>query len=304
MAEEGRSYTAAMPHPPFGRLLTAMVTPFATDGSVDLAEARRLARHLVDEQGNDALVLNGTTGESPTTTDAEKGQLIAAVVAELGDRAQVVAGVGTNSTRHTVELARQAEQAGAHGLLVVTPYYSKPPQDAIAAHFTDVADATGLPVMLYDIPHRAAVPIETPTLISLAAHPRIVAVKDAKGMVVASSTVIAATDLAFYSGDDAMTLPMLAIGGVGVVGTSTHFTGARTKAMIEKFLAGDVKGALADHAGLLPVFTGVFATQGCMLVKAGLAARGFGPAVLRRPLLEPTAEQASAFVALLDAAGL
>jgi 4-hydroxy-tetrahydrodipicolinate synthase len=293
-----------MSQPRFGRLLTAMVTPFTADGAIDLAEARKLAAHLVDEQGNDALVINGTTGESPTTTDAEKAELIAAVVDEIGDRAQVVAGVGTNDTRHTIELARQAADAGASGLLVVTPYYSKPPQDAVAAHFRAVADATELPLMLYDIPHRAGVPIQTSTLIALADHPRIVAVKDAKGDLVASATVIAATGLHYYSGDDALTLSLLAVGGVGLVGTSTHFTGARAKVMIERFLAGDVTGAIADNAALLPVFTGVFATQGCMLVKAGLRARGFGPAVLRQPLLPASAEQTAAFVALLDAAGL
>lgn len=293
-----------MSQPVFGRLLTAMVTPFASDGAVDLAQARRLAAHLVDEQRNDALVINGTTGESPTTTDAEKAELLAAVVAEVGDRAQIVAGVGTNNTRHTSELARQAEQAGANGLLVVTPYYSRPPQDALAAHFVAVADATALPVMLYDIPHRSGVPIETATLLELATHPRIVAVKDAKGQVVSSAGVIAATGLAYYAGDDGFTLPLLSVGGVGVVGTSTHFTGARTKVMIERFLAGDLAGAIADSAALLPVYTGVFATQGCMLVKAGLAARGFGQAVLRQPLLAATHAQSSAFVALLDAAGL
>ncbi len=215
-----------------------------------------------------------------------------------------MAGVGTNDTRHTIDLAHQAEQAGAHGLLVVTPYYSRPPQDALAAHFTAVADATALPVMLYDIPHRSGVPIEAATLIELAAHPRIVAVKDAKGLVVSSATVIAATDLAYYAGDDGFTLPLLSVGGVGVVGTSTHFTGARAKAMIETFLAGDFAGAIAQNAALLPVFTGVFATQGCVLVKAGLAARGFGPTVLRQPMLPASAAQASAFIALLDAAGL
>ena len=293
-----------MPQPVFGRLLTAMVTPFDSDGGVNLSEARKLAAYLVDEQRNDALVINGTTGESPTTTDTEKSDLLAAVVAEVGDRAKVVAGVGTNDTRHTIELARQAEQAGADGLLVVTPYYSKPPQDALLAHFSAVADATALPNLLYDIPHRSAVPIESATLIELAGHPRIVGVKDAKGQLVASGTVIAATGLAFYSGDDALTLPLLAVGGVGVVGTSTHFTGARTKAMIEKFLAGDLVAAIADNAALLPVFTGVFATQGCMLVKAGLSARGFGPAVLRQPLLPASDAQTAAFVALLDAAGL
>ncbi len=293
-----------MSQPRFGRLLTAMVTPFTTDGAIDLAAARKLAAQLVDVQRNDALVINGTTGESPTTTDAEKAALVAAIVDEIGDRAQVVAGVGTNDTRHTIELARQAADAGASGLLVVTPYYSRPPQDAIAAHFRAVADATELPVMLYDIPHRAGVPIATATLIDVASHPRIVAVKDAKGDAVASAAVIAATGIDYYSGDDGYTLPLLAVGGVGVVGTSTHFTGARAKGMIEKFLAGDLAGAIADNAALLPVFTGVFATQGCMLVKAGLEARGFGPAVLRGPLLPASDAQASAFVALLDAAGL
>jgi 4-hydroxy-tetrahydrodipicolinate synthase len=293
-----------MSQPVFGRLLTAMVTPFDADGAIDLTQARKLAAHLVDVQRNDSLVINGTTGESPTTTDAEKAELLAAVVAEVGDRAHVVAGVGTNDTRHTIELAHQAEQAGADGLLVVTPYYSRPPQDALAAHFTAVADATGLPVMLYDIPHRSGVPIEAATLIELAGHPRIVAVKDAKGQVVSSATVIAATDLAYYAGDDGFTLPLLSVGGVGVVGTSTHFTGARAKAMIDTFLAGDLAGAIAQNAALLPVFTGVFATQGCTLVKAGLAARGFGSAVLRQPMLPASDAQASAFVALLDAAGL
>ena len=204
---------------PFGRVQTAMVTPFAADGSVNLDEARRLAAHLVDVQANDALVINGTTGESPTTTDAEKFALLKAVVDEVGDRAKVLGGVGTFDTRHTLELARQATDAGADGLLVVTPYYSRPPQDALADHFLTIAEASSLPIMLYDIPHRSGIPIETATMIEVARHPRIVAVKDAKGLPVASAQVIAATDLAYYSGDDAMTLPLLAVGGVGIVGT-------------------------------------------------------------------------------------
>jgi 4-hydroxy-tetrahydrodipicolinate synthase len=158
--------------------------------------------------------------------------------------------------------------------------------------------------MIYDIPHRAGIPVETATMIGIAAHPRIVAVKDAKGLPVASAQVIAATDLAYYSGDDAMTLPLLAVGGVGVVGTSTHFTGRRTREMIEAFVAGDVARAAALNAALLPVYLGVFATQGCMLVKAGLAARGFTPGPVRKPLLDPTTEQSATFVAVLDAAGL
>jgi 4-hydroxy-tetrahydrodipicolinate synthase len=279
-----------------------MVTPFNPE--VDYAEARRLAAYLVDEQANDALVINGTTGECPTTTDAEKKRLLSEVIAEVGDRAKVIAGVGTFDTAHTLALARDAEDVGAHGLLVVTPYYSRPPQDALADHFLTVAEATALPIMVYDIPHRAGVPVETQTLISLAAHPRIVAVKDAKGQPAASAQVMAATDLAYYAGDDAMTLPLLAVGGDGVVGTSTHFTGARTKQIIAAFLAGRVDEALAGYRALLPVYTGVFATQGCLLVKAGLDARGFHMGGVRKPLLPATPEQAAAFVRLLDAAGL
>lgn len=289
---------------PFGRVQTAMVTPFNTDGSLNLAEARRLAAHLVDVQGNDSLVINGTTGESPTTTDAEKLALLEAVIEEVGDRAKIVAGVGTFDTHHTIELARQAERAGADGLLVVTPYYSRPPQDALADHFLTVADATGVPIMVYDIPHRSGIAVETATMIRIAAHPNIVAVKDAKGQPVASAQVMAATDLAYYSGDDAMTLPLLAVGGVGIVGTSTHFTGRRTRELIEAFFAGDVAKASALNAALLPVYLGVFATQGCMLVKAGLAARGFAPGPVRKPLLDASPEQAAAFVAILDAEGL
>lgn len=285
--------------PIFGRLVTAMVTPFDVAGDLDLDAARRLSRHLVDDQLNDSLVINGTTGESPTTTDAEKKALLEAVIDEVGDRAQVIAGVGTFSTAHTIRLARDAAEAGADGLLVVTPYYSRPPQDALAAHFLAVADATDLPVMLYDIPHRAGVPIDTATLIELAEHPRIVAVKDAKGQPVASSQVMAASNLIYYAGDDAMTLPLMAVGGVGVVGTSTHFTGRAAKQMIEDFAGGRVEAALGLHQRLLPVFTGVFATQGVMMVKAALNARGLPVGPVRAPLLDATPAQTETFLELL-----
>ncbi|WP_232548478.1 4-hydroxy-tetrahydrodipicolinate synthase [Propioniciclava soli] len=289
---------------PFGRLVTAMVTPFAPDGSLDLDEARRLAAYLVDEQHNDGLVINGTTGESPTTGDAEKLALLKAVKAEVGDRATIIAGVGTNETAATVARCRDAAEAEADGVLVVTPYYSKPPVDAVLEHFMIVADATELPVMLYDIPGRTGIPITENTLVDLARHPRIVAVKDAKGDLVSSARVMAATDLAYYAGDDALTLPLLSIGATGVVGTSTHFTGALTKEWMDLLADGAGEEALELYRRLLPVYTGVFATQGCMLVKAALGARGFQQAVLRRPLKPATPQQARTFIQLLESAGL
>ena len=289
---------------PFGRLLTAMVTPFTADGSLDLDGAARLATHLVIEQGNDALVVNGTTGESPTTTDVEKERLVRTVVEAVGDRAQVVAGVGTNDTRHTIELATSAEKAGATGLLVVTPYYNKPPQTGLVRHFTAVADATGLPVMLYDIPHRSGVAIDTETLVRLADHSRIVAVKDAKGDLTATSWVTSRTPLAFYSGDDALTLPALAVGAVGLVGTSTHFTGALAKQMIEAYDGGDPGAALDLHRRLLPLFTGIFRTQGTILVKAGLAALGLPAGPVRPPLVDATEAEIAQLRADCAAAGL
>jgi 4-hydroxy-tetrahydrodipicolinate synthase len=273
---------------PFGRLLTAMVTPFARDGSLDVDGAQRLAVYLVDEQRNDALVISGTTGESPTTTDAEKETLLRAVVDAVGDRAKIVAGVGTNNTAHTIELAHAAEKAGAYGVLVVTPYYNKPPQAGVAKHFLAVADSVGLPMMVYDIPHRTGTAIATETMCRIAEHERIVAVKDAKGDFTASSWVTTRTDLAYYSGDDAATLPLLSIGGVGVVGTSTHFTGTIAKDMIEAYQRGDVAVARDLHRRALPLFTGIFRVPGTMLVKAGLNARGLPAGPVRPPLVDAT----------------
>lgn len=290
--------------PPFGRLLTAMVTPFDAAGALDLEAAAELAAYLVDEMGNDGLVINGTTGESPTTSDAEKAELVRAVKDAVGDRAHVIAGVGTFDTSHTTQLAGQAEKAGADGLLVVTPYYSKPPQAGLLAHFRAVADATELPVLLYDIPGRTGTPIASETLIALSANPNVVGVKDAKGDLTASAEVMAVTDLAYYSGDDAVTLPLLSIGAVGVVGTSTHFSGAGMKELINAYLAGDTAGALRWHRNLLPIFTGVFATQGCILVKAGLALQGRPVGGLRAPLIEATGAQVAALRTALAVSGL
>lgn len=289
---------------PFGRLLTAMVTPFNADGSLDLDGAARLATYLVDEQGNDGLVISGTTGESPTTTDAEKESLLRAVVEAVGDRAHIVAGVGTYDTHHSIELARAAEKAGANGLLVVTPYYSRPPQAGLVAHFTAVADATGLPVMLYDIPVRAGVEISTETLCRLAEHDRIVAVKDAKGAFTDTSWVTRRTDLAFYSGDDKNTLPYLSVGAVGLVGVPTHLFGRRTKAMIEAYERGDVTQALAIHHELLPEFEGFFRTQGVILTKAALKLAGLPGGPVRLPLVDATPDQIAQLKEDCAAAGL
>ena len=286
---------------PFGRVLTAMVTPMTDDGEVDLDGAARLAVRLVDD-GCDGLVVSGTTGESPTTSDAEKESLLHAVVDAVGDRARILAGVGTNDTHHTVELARQAEKAGAHGLLAVTPYYSKPPQEGLVRHFETVADATGLPVMLYDIPGRTATPLETETLVRLAEHPRIVAVKDAKSDLAAASWLTKRTDLALYSGDDILTLPLLSVGAIGVVGVVTHVVAPRMKALIGAYESGDVAGALAIHHELLPVFSGMFRTQGVILVKAALRLLGLPAGPVRPPLVDATPEQVETLRADLGAA--
>jgi 4-hydroxy-tetrahydrodipicolinate synthase len=295
---------AGMSTPPFGRVLTAMVTPFATDGSVDLDAAAELAGYLVDEMGNDGLVVSGTTGESPTTSDAEKADLLRVVLDAVGDRATILAGVGTFDTEHTLDLAATAAKLGAAGLLVVTPYYSKPPQAGILEHFRRVADSTDVPVMLYDIPGRAAVAIATDTMLRLAEHPRIIGVKDAKGDLTASARVIAQSQLAYYSGDDAMTLPLLSVGAVGVVGTSTHFSAVGTRQMIEAYLAGDVATALRLHQQLLPIYTGIFATQGCILVKAGLKLLGHDVGGLRSPLIEATSAEIEGLRSAMAAAGL
>jgi 4-hydroxy-tetrahydrodipicolinate synthase len=284
-------------------MLTAMVTPFAGDGSLDLDGAATLAAHLVDA-GNDGLVLNGTTGESPTTTDAEKEALVRAVAEAVGDRAHVVAGVGTNDTAHTVELARSAEKAGASGLLVVSPYYSKPPQTGLLAHFRQVADSTDLPLMLYDIPGRTAVPIATETHLRLAEHPRIVAVKDAKDDLAAASEVIANTDLAFYSGTDVLTLPLLSVGAVGVVSVVAHVVTPEMAALIRTYVDGDGAGATAIHQQLLPVFAGIFRTQGVILAKAALRLLGLPAGPVRSPLVDATDDEVATLRTDLAAGGV
>ncbi|WP_432097428.1 4-hydroxy-tetrahydrodipicolinate synthase [Streptomyces sp. bgisy100] len=291
------------PQTPFGRVLTAMVTPFSDDGELDIDGAQRLAAHLVDA-GNDGIIVNGTTGESPTTSDAEKAQLVRAVVEAVGDRAHVVAGAGTNDTRHSVELARSAEKAGAHGLLAVTPYYSKPPQEGLYRHFSAIADATDLPVMLYDIPGRSGVPINTETIVRLADHPRIVANKDAKGDLGRASWALARSGLAWYSGDDMLNLPLLSVGAVGFVSVVGHVVTPELRALLDAHLNGDVAKATEIHQKLLPVFTGMFRTQGVITTKAALALQGLPGGPLRLPLVELSPEETEQLKRDLAAGGV
>jgi 4-hydroxy-tetrahydrodipicolinate synthase len=282
----------ALPTRPFGAVLAAMVTPFDADGGLDVGAAQALAARLV-ERGHDGLVVSGTTGEAPTTTNAEKEALLRAVVEAVGERAVVVAGVGTYDTAHSVELAEHAAKAGAHGLLAVTPYYSKPPAEGLRAHFTAIADTTDLPVMLYDIPGRSAVRIGTPNLLRLAEHPRIVAVKDATGDLFAGSAVMASTDLAYYSGDDA----------VSVV---SQVAGLEYAQMVRAVDAGDLVTAREIHARLIPAVTGLMTrTQGAITMKAALQLTGvLAHRTMRLPLVAATDAEVDQLRADLGESGL
>ncbi|MEU5217757.1 4-hydroxy-tetrahydrodipicolinate synthase [Streptomyces sp. NPDC020807] len=263
---------------PFGRALCAMVTPFTPDGGLDLDEAAGLAARLVGE-GCDGLVLNGTTGESPTTSDAEKSALVRAVREAVGPGVPVLTGIGTADTRHTAELARAAEEAGADGLLVVTPYYSRPPQAAVEAHFLKVADATGLPVMVYDIPGRTGTRVEPATMRRLAEHPRIVAVKDCSYDLLTAARLIAETGLAYYSGCEELNLPLYAVGGAGYVSTVANVVPRELRAILDAFDAGDTAEATRLNARVLPLAE--------LMMDAGLPGTVTAKALLGGVLREP-----------------
>lgn len=277
--------TTPSPAPPFGRALCAMITPFTEAGALDLAGAQRLAAWLVDE-GCDGLVLSGTTGESPTTTDAEKSELIRAVREAVGGRASVVAGVGTFDTRHTVELALAAERAGADGLLVVAPYYSRPPQNAVEAHFREVADAAGLPLALYDIPARTGTRIEPETLIRLAEHPRIVAVKDCSYDFLGAQKVLARTGLAYYAGCDEHNLALYAVGGAGYISTVANVVPARLRVVLDVFEAGDTPVSARLQQRATPLIESMMSAglPGTVTAKALLNELGLPAGPVRAPL--------------------
>lgn len=276
---------------PFGVMLTAMVTPFQSDGSLDLDGAQRLASHLVDDLRHDGLVVNGTTGESATKSDAEDLAVLHAVVEAVGDRATIIAGVGTNDTRHSIEAAQSASKVGAHGVMAVTPYYNRPPQEGLVRHFTAIADATDLPMITYDIPKRTGTAIELDTLQRLAEHPRIVANKDAKGDLDFAQWGMRTTGLAWYSGDDILNLPLLSVGAAGMISVVGHLVGDRLKDMAEALAAGQTQRAAEINASLLPVYTGCFRTQGVILTKAALEMQGLPAGPVRLPLIDATDEQ-------------
>ena len=276
---------------PFGRLLTAMVSPMRPDGTLDPDAARRLAAHLVDT-GHDGIVVNGTTGESATLSDDESIDMVRLVAEAVGDRAAVVAGVGSNATAHSVEMAHRARDAGASGLLLVTPYYNKPTQAGVLAHCRAVAAATDVPIMLYDIPGRTGIPFASETLRELAQVPTIVAVKDAKGDPWASTQVMATTDLLYYSGADETNLPWLALGAIGVVSVVGHVAGREYAAMLAAVDRGDLAAAQAIHRRLVPAVNAIMSTsQGAIMAKAALVELGvIDHATVRLPLVESPPE--------------
>ena len=278
-------------HAPFGRLLTAMVTPFDKDGAIDWAGVEKLAQHLVDT-GHDGIAVNGTTGEAPTTKSSEKLEIIKVVKKVVGSKIQVLSGAGDNETAYTVEQAKRSQDAGADGLLVVTPYYNKPPQAGIEAHFRAVAAVTDLPIMMYDIPGRTGVEIESDTIVKLFESVKnIVALKDAKGNIAATSWVIKRCGIPVYSGDDILNLPFLSVGAVGFVSVCGHTVGPQLKAMLDARFAGDADKALEIHQQLLPVFTGTFRTQGAILTKAAMSLMGLPGGTTRLPLVDATEAQ-------------
>ena len=283
-----------------------MVTPFAADGGVDLDAVQRLASYLVDH-GSDGIVVSGTTGESPTTTTDEDGRTLAAVIEAVGERATVVAGVGTNDTRHSVELAEQASKAGADGLLIVTPYYNKPPQSGIVAHVNEIVRAgDGVPAMVYDIPGRSSIQIAESTYVELVKNPLVVAVKDAVGDFERGAWLLRETGIRIYSGDDALTLPWLSIGASGVVGVTTHVAGDAYAQMVRAVDAGDLTSAQAINASLVPVVRAIMGqTQGAIAAKVAMSLLGIIPdANVRLPLTSATDEQVDAIRAALVGFGL
>ncbi|HME82288.1 MAG TPA: 4-hydroxy-tetrahydrodipicolinate synthase [Candidatus Eremiobacteraceae bacterium] len=276
----------------FGPVVTAMITPMRDDGSVDYPEARRLASWLC-ERGSTGLVLAGTTGESPTLRDDEKVKLFREIVAEIGGRAKVIANTGGNDTHHSIELSKQAQACGVDALLVVGPYYNKPPQAGLIGHFSAIADAVEIPIVIYNIPGRTAVNILPETIATLSDHPRIAGVKESSGDLMQIGELITkvAKDFDVYSGDDHLTLPIMAIGGCGVVSVASHVAGDEIRAMCDAYADGDVLQAAQLHQAVLPLIKALFAVTSPIPVKAAMQRFGFATGACRPPLCALTPEQ-------------
>jgi 4-hydroxy-tetrahydrodipicolinate synthase len=290
----------------WGALITAMVTPMHPDGSVNYEAAERLAAFLVEEQKNTGIVVGGTTGESPTLTDKEKTQLLATVLGAVGDRAAVIFGAGTYDTHHSIYLTKAATEMGAHGIMLVSPYYNKPNQDGLYHHFRTVAEATDLPVMLYNIQGRTSVNIETPTLVRLAEDvENICAVKEASGNLAQAAEVAAAVPEGFriYSGDDILTLPILSVGGIGVVSVAGHIAGARIMEMMETFFQAPHLAAQKNKE-LVPLIKALFITTNPIPIKYAVSLLGFDIAYYRSPMIPPTEEQKRAIEKAMQDAGI
>ena len=276
----------------FGQVVTAMVTPFNEHGDIDFEATRNLIEHLL-ANGTDSLVVSGTTGESPTLTTAEKVDLFKFVVQVVNGRVPIIAGTGSNNTRESVELTRLAEDVGVDGVMLVAPYYNKPCQEGMFQHFQTIAAATSLPVMLYNVPGRTTVNIAVDTVVRLAAIPNIVAIKEASGNLEAMAEIIEQTPAGFslYSGDDGLTIPVLAIGGVGVVSVASHIIGNEMQTMIQNFKMGNVKEAASEHRSLLPVMNALFAAPNPSPLKAALNLKGIQVGGVRLPMIPLNDEQ-------------
>ncbi len=284
----------------FGHVITAMVTPFDEGLNVDYTRAADLARRLVEE-GSDSLVVAGTTGESPTLSDEEKVRLFRTVKEAVGEKAKVIAGTGTYDTRHSIHLSKEAEKAGVDGLLLVVPYYNKPSQEGLYKHFRAIAEETRLPAILYNIPGRTGVNMLPETVARLAEVSNIVGIKEASGNLDQVSEIRRRTPKEFliYSGDDSLTLPILAVGGIGVISVASHLAGRQIQEMIRSFLGGDIQRALDLHLRLLPLFKAMFVTTNPAPVKAALALAGFPVGGLRPPLVEVTEKEREVIAAAL-----
>ncbi|NLW08238.1 MAG: 4-hydroxy-tetrahydrodipicolinate synthase [Firmicutes bacterium] len=289
----------------FGRVLTAMVTPFNEEGNVDYEAAGKLARRLV-ENGSDGMVVAGTTGESPTLSMEEKLKLFATVVEAVGGKAVVIAGTGTNNTQQSVELTKEAEKTGVDGIMAVAPYYNKPPQEGLYRHYRAIAEATSLPVMVYNVPGRTAVNICPSTMARLAEIDNIIALKEASGNLNQAAEMVRVLPKNFlvYSGDDSMTLPILSVGGVGVVSVASHLVGRQIASMINDYLQGEVEKAARAHNELLPLFKALFLTTNPIMVKAALNLLGVNVGPTRLPLVEATAAELDALKEALRGLGL